>query len=129
MITVPMIALILLIIRLVSVALILSVMVKQIGLFKRSIDSDLASFRIALFLLNLVALIGGIIPIYADFYYAFVHQGSGEMNVLVVYAVSNALVYLAGATLVWKVYQIAGKQLDSIEKIETPSVEKQFDIN
>ena len=115
MITVPVIAFILLVTRLTSVVFIVLVLIRQIKLFKLPIESHLVSFRMAMFSLNLVTLVGSIIPIYADFYYAFIHQGSGEINIIVAYAVSNALVYLAGSVLVWKIYMIASKEIEEKE--------------
>lgn len=121
MITVQIVALFLLLIRFISIAFIITVLIKQVKLFRIGIDSDLASFRVVLFLLNIVALSGSILPIYVDYYFAFIHQGEAEVGMIVAYAVSNAMVYLASSILIWKVYQIASSQLDHIEEMEEES--------
>ena len=123
MITVQTAAIILLLLRILSLGLIASVVLRQITLFKLRIDSDLVKFRFILFLLGVAMLVGSVVPIYIDVYYSIIETDASWNGPLVMYATSNTLTHLAGSLLLWKVYQIAGTQAqeqdDQINDSET----------
>lgn len=110
--TLQIIAFILLAIRISSVVLVYMVIVKQVQLFRRRIDYTLSTFRLVMFLLAFVFLISNGFPIVVDSYYAFIDIAATNNALLEGYAISNALNALAGSILLWKVYDIAGKQIE-----------------
>jgi hypothetical protein len=116
--TVQRIAIILLIMRIISVSFIILVIKRQYGLFKLRIDTQLVQFRMVMFILGHIFLLGNVLPIITDVYYAFFHI-SKEVNLLVYYAISNALTSLVAAFLLWNIYRIAGMELeDKQEEME-----------
>lgn len=108
--TIATVALILLIIRIIGLAFIAMVISVQYRLFKYAIDTGLVRFRMVMFLLGVVLLLSCVMPLYVDYYYAFVNTDIGwEHNGLVVlYAVNNATSFLVSSYLLWKIYRIAG---------------------
>ena len=109
--TIQAIAIALLVIRLISLGFVVAVLARQIRLFRLSVDSHLVTFRVVMFLLGVVFLLGHLLPVAVDVNYAF-FSDSDDFNILVWYALSNALSGIAAAILLWKIYQIAGKELD-----------------
>jgi hypothetical protein len=107
------IATILLALRLITIFYIVRVIVKQIELFKYHIDTGLVRFRKTMLALSIVFLLGNIIPILMDSYYAFFEKVFDTNDwVIVVYAISNTLMSLAAAVVLWMIYKIAAKDID-----------------
>lgn len=116
--TVQIVASILLALRFASIFFIFLVLVRQFRLFKLHIDSGLVSFRIIMFALGIVFLLGSVVPIGVDYYYAVVHPNSGWNWLLVGYAVSNAITALVASVILWNIYRIAGAELDERQEEE-----------
>lgn len=103
----------LLLIRLVSVFYVIRVMRKQLELFRLHIDTGLVRFRKTMFALSTVFLISSIMPIAVDTYYGFFEQVDDTEDVLIIlYAVSNALMSLAASIILWTIYKIAAESID-----------------
>lgn len=112
---VEIIALSLLIIRLIAVGLVVDVLIKQFKLFRKSIDKSLVKFRMIMFLLGIIFFTGNLFPIYMDILIAFSFDIHNQTNLLIGYAISNAVGWLAGSILLWNVYNIASNS-DSEKK-------------
>lgn len=119
------IAFILLIIRFVSVFFIVMVISQQWRLLRKKTESELAGLKMVMFLLGHALLVGSVLPIVADFYYAFLHDGGAETSIIVWYAISNCLTHFTGAVLLWNIYRIASSlemELDEIHESEQKEV-------
>lgn len=108
------IAFVLLILRLTSLVFVVLVLRSQIRLMKMHIESELAGFRNVMLALGYVLLIGSFLPIVIDFYYSFIYKGAYG-GLLVYYAISNCLSHLAASILLWNIYRIAGREIESNE--------------
>lgn len=105
---------ILLIFRAISVVFIVMVIKRQWQLFKLPIDKSIRTFRLVLFCLSILVLIGNIIPIAVD-----VLALLGETNrpdhipsASVLYTFNNSIAAVCSAILIWLLYFIAGKDND-----------------
>ena len=101
-------ATILLAIRGVCLVLMFMVIIRQFRLFRMAIDTGLVQFRMVMFALGLVFLLSNILPIYVDYYFAFIKTDARWNGLLVAYAANNALSALASSYIIWKIYRIAG---------------------
>lgn len=123
--TIASIAFILLVIRFISVFFIVMVISQQWRLLRKSTESELVGLKMVMFLLGHALLVGSVLPIIADFYYAFLHNGSDQMSIIVWYAISNCLTHFTGAILLWNIYRIASSletELDEIHELEQKEV-------
>lgn len=116
--TVQIVAIILLILRLATLWFTGAVLLKQLKLFKMTIDSGLVKFRLSMTLLAVVFLVGSFLPIAVDVYYGFIATGATWNALLVLYATSNAISFLAASALLWKIYQIVTKGLEEEQREE-----------
>ena len=87
------------ILRLITVFYIVRVIRRQIELFRLHIDTGLVRFRKTMLTLSIVFLLGNIMPIIIDFYYGFVDPVRKTDILLVLYAVSNAVMSLAASII------------------------------
>jgi hypothetical protein len=110
--TVQATAILLLILRLISLSLVILVLKRQLRLFKLDVDNDLVTFRAVMFGLGIIFFLGHILPIATDIFYGFIHTSDDDFNILVYYAISNCVSGLVASILLWNVYRIAGKALD-----------------
>lgn len=117
------IALFLLIARVISVAFIVSVLIRQAKLFGKSIDFSVIPYltklqrksvyriRTVLFCLSVVILAGNLVPIIID-YITLVGDDLGRPSSLrvisIAYAFSNALTAMFSAIMIWTLYKLAG---------------------
>lgn len=116
--TIQIVAFILLALRALTIAFTLSVLKQQYRLFKMTIDSGLVQFRVAMFSLTMVFLVGSVIPVMVDIYYGLINTDANWNLVLVAYALSNSLSFLASSVLLWKIYQIVGAGLRQEQLLE-----------
>lgn len=123
--TISVIAFILLILRFVSVFFVAMVIHQQWKLLRKKTDSELVGIKMVMFLLGHVLLVGSILPIIADFYYAFIINSDSGMTIIVWYAISNCLAHLTGSILLWNIYRMASSleaELDEIHESEQKEV-------
>lgn len=92
-----------------SVVFILSVIRRQLALLRLPIDATMKNFRHVLLVLSMAIFVGNIIPIAIDGLTLFVSTGRPAHVRLasIAYAVSNAVIELLSAFLIWKLYQLA----------------------
>lgn len=109
------IAIILLIMRLVSLGFICLVLYRQLRLFRLDIDSGLVHFRVFMFILGIVLFLGNLLPVLVDYTYAFIIV-EDDFSLLVLYAISNASTSLAASIILYHIYKIAGTALDEEQK-------------
>lgn len=117
------IALILLIARVVSVAFIITVLLRQARLFGKQIDFSVVPFltklqrksvyriRTVLFTLSVIILLGNLVPIVIDYITLFNNDLGRPANVKLIsiaYAFSNALTAMFSAIMIWTLYKLAG---------------------
>lgn len=96
--------------RLVAVAFLLPVLIKQVGLMRLRANSSLNTLRHVLFGIGLVIFIGQLVPILIDTAALLeLYERSGNPNPLgLAYAHSNALTALLAAILLNLIYKVAG---------------------
>jgi hypothetical protein len=113
------IASLLLIGRILSMYLMVSVIRRQWILFKIPIDKDLVKFRKILLLLSSAIVIGNLIPILIDLI-AIVYSNSQYIArpnaISVIYAVSNNLTAVLSAFFIWALYKLADRTAIIVEE-------------
>lgn len=117
------IALYLLLARLISVAFIVTVLVKQAKLFGKEIDFSLVPnltklqrksvyrIRTVSFFLSLIILAGNLVPIIIDYITLFNNDLGRPQSVRAIsiaYAFLNALTAMFSAIMIWTLYKLAG---------------------
>lgn len=109
MISIQIIAAILLIIRIFSIVFMSSVIRKQFRLFKLPIREEVRMFRVVLFILAIVILIGNAIPVIVDTVTLLtdVPRSPFLSHLSVTYALSNAITSLSSSLLIWFLYRIS----------------------
>lgn len=103
-------AAILLLLHFVSGIFIALVIKRQWGLFKQTIDNTLLNYRKVLFVLSIVIFVGNLNPIFIDAVTILGSGGGRPENVKAIsisYAVSNAVVALISAVLIFILYKMA----------------------
>jgi hypothetical protein len=115
---------ILFILHLIASGFMLSVIRKQLGLFKKYIDPELRAFRLVLFLLSLSIFLGNLIPLTIDFINA-IGVTSNEVPIgRIVYISSNAIVAVISAALIWSMYRMAAKTAVIVEDDKIEALKK-----
>lgn len=114
MLSIKVLAIMLLIGHIGSMFFISFVIKRQLGLFKIPTIEKLRHFRRILFYLSMGILVGNLIPITIDGLTLFVSTGrpTHVRPVSIAYAMSNAVIELLSAFLVWKLYQLASDTQD-----------------
>lgn len=117
------IALILLIARVISVAFIITVLLRQARLFGKQIDFSVVPFltklqrksvyriRTVLFTLSVIILLGNLVPIVIDYITVFnndLGRPASLKPISIAYAFSNALTAMFSAIMIWTLYKLAG---------------------
>ncbi len=103
-------AIVLLIGHLISAGFMVSVIRRQVGLFKMPVQKDVAKIRKFLFALAIGVLLGNFIPIIIDLLTIFntVKRSTNHVNIVgIAYSLSNALVFALSALLIWLMYRMA----------------------
>lgn len=109
---IQLLAILLLVERLAAVTFISMVLRRQYNLFKYKVDTGLVKLRLIMFGLALVFLLGNVVPIAVDIYYAFISVPGGADFILQVYTLSNATISLTAAIFLWLIYKIAEGEMD-----------------
>lgn len=123
MISIQIIAFILLVARLISVAFIVSVIIKQVKVFGKPIDFSIAPYlnklqrknvyrvRRVLFILAVIIMVGNMVPILIDYVTLVTDNAVGRTAnvkpISVAYAFSNALTAMFSAVMIWALYKLA----------------------
>jgi hypothetical protein len=85
----------------------------QIRAFKLHAEKGVARFRKTMLGLSIVFLLGNVAPIILDSYYAFLERTyDTEEGLIMIYAISNAIMSLSAAILLWTIYRIASGDVD-----------------
>lgn len=107
------IALGLLLLRGITIFFTVKVIIKQVKAFKLHADVGVARFRKTMLALSLVFLLGNFVPIAMDSYYVFLERVfDTEEGLVILYTISNAVMSLAAAILLWTIYRLASKDID-----------------
>jgi type III secretory pathway component EscT len=105
-VTIANIALVLLVIRVVSIYFISRVISRQWKLFRYDDSDGLNSTRKVMFALSHGLLLGSILPIMVDVYFGIIHRvDSTDSPILTLYAISNAVTSLIASIILWAVYR------------------------
>ena len=109
MIEIEIIATILLVFRIISALFISTVIYWQFQLFKKYVPEEIKTFRVILFFLSIVILLGNVIPIIVDYatLVTEVPRASSLSWLSITYAVSNALTSLVSSLTIWLLYKIS----------------------
>ncbi len=111
---------ILLLLRVVSLAFIALVIMKQLKLFKIEVSEKVNLFRRILFFMACIILVGNLIPIMLHI--STLMADSVELKRIVprtfgiAYAVSNALTSVASSFFIWYLYKMSGALAIVVEK-------------
>lgn len=106
---------ILFILHLIASGFMLSVIKKQLGLFKKYINPELRAFRLILFLLSMTIFIGNFIPLTIDFINAIGDSVSEVAFNRVLYITTNAIIAVVSSGLIWSMYRQAAKTAVIVE--------------
>jgi hypothetical protein len=114
MLSIKTLAIMLLIGHFGSVFFISFVIKRQLGLFRIPTVKALRHFRRTLFYLSMGIFLGNMIPITIDALTLFVNTGRPQhvRGISIAYAMSNAIIELLSAYLVWKLYKLASDTKD-----------------
>ena len=115
---------VLFILHLIASGFMLSVLRKQLGLFKKYIDPELRAFRMVLFLLSTSIFLGNLIPLTIDFINA-IGDSSSEVPIgRLLYISTNAIVAVISAGLIWSMYRMAAKTAVIVEEDKAEALKK-----
>lgn len=115
---------VLFVLHLIASGFMLSVIRKQLGLFKKYIDPELRSFRLVLFLLSTSIFIGNFIPLTIDFINAVGKSPDEVPFGRVLYITTNAIVAVISAGLIWSMYRMAAKTAVIVEDDKAEALKK-----
>lgn len=102
----------------------LSVIIKQLGLFKKYIDPELRTFRLILFLLSTSIFIGNFVPLTIDFLNAITEAPDEVPFGRILYITSNAIVAVISTGLIWSMYRMAAKTAVIVEDDKIEALKK-----
>lgn len=102
---------ILFLLHLAASGFMLSVLRKQLRLFKKRIWPELRSFRRMLFLLSATIFIGNFVPLVIDFLNA-TNEAPYEVALgRIVYITTNAIIAVVSSILIWSIYRYSAKTI------------------
>lgn len=110
------ISMILFILHLAASLFMLSVIKKQLGLFKKYIDPELRSFRLILFLLSTTIFVGNFVPLIIDFLNAINDAPEDVPFGRILYISANAIIAVVSSGLIWSMYRQAAKTAVLVEE-------------
>ena len=118
------ISLVLFFLHLIASLFMISVIRKQLGLFKKYIDPELRGFRMILFSLSVAVLIGNFVPLTIDFINA-INPAVDEVPFgRVLYITANAIIAVVSAGLIWSMYRQAAKTAVIVEEDKIKALHK-----
>ena len=116
---------VLLIIRLISMGLLVSVIKKQLKLFKLPVEDEtlldtirIQHFRSTLFIMAFIIFIGNLIPAILDVLTIFMNHLIQTNTAYFIYTIVNNITALASSYLIWKLYRIANNEKAKTDKIQ-----------
>lgn len=115
---IKLLAALLLIAQVGTVIFIVSVLKRQLGLFKLYVDPGIRKFRRTLFLLALAIFLGNLIPMTIGFLTVLgsITRSASTVNLVSgIYTVSNTLTLFFSALLIWFLYRQAKRTATLVE--------------
>lgn len=106
------------ILHLVASFFMVSVIRKQLKLFKKRIYPELRAFRSTLFFLSVSIFFGNLVPMTIDFINAIGITSNDVPLSRILYISANGIVTLVSAVLVWSIYRYSAKTIVIVEEHE-----------